>query len=528
MEQGDKDNAWGRDEHNFVFYICMGKLIWNFCGECDYMNSKVAFKIEENEIDYPVEPPFHPGIPYPEYNGSISEHDNRVYDMVRNLLHMLGYDNENYGTPCWNPLKKIICKGNVVLLKPNYVMHENRGGDSIWAVITHPSIIRAIIDYVYKALEGEGRVIIADAPEGECDFDKIVALSSLSAIAEYYRETYDFKIEVYDLRQMRFEYKNGVLLDNSRSKLGGDPIGYTIFDLGNFSEHMNIEHPERLYGADYDRTETLKHHSRGCHEYCISNTVLNADVIISLPKMKTHRKGGVTLNYKNFVGANGNKNYLPHFRLGDPKDGGDEYEPLDKKDKAINYTNRFLIEKLLIRPNKVKSLLYKLIFSLYSNSKKFVKNKRIKNSEIKAGAWYGNDTLWRTVLDINKIIVYGTTEGGITHTPQRRFFSIVDGIIAGEGNGPLIPKAKKCGILIAGEDMLLVDLVAIRLMDIDYRKIRIYDQLISKKEKGIMNRINSIEIVSNIYNDTFEWNERNYHYLDFAEPDGWEGKIKLH
>ena len=76
--------------------------------------------------------------------------------------------------------------------------------------------------------------------------------------------------------------------------------------------------------------------------------------------------------------------------------------------------------------------------------------------------------------------------------------------------------------------MLLVDLVALRLIDIDYRKIRIYDQLISKKEKGIMNRINSIEIVSNIYNDTFEWNERNYHYLDFAEPDGWEGKIKLH
>lgn len=492
------------------------------------MNRKVAFRIEENEVDYPIEPPFHPGISYPEYNGPVSGDHNDVYDMIRNLFYMLGYDNENYGTPNWNPLKNIISKKNTVLLKPNYVIHENRNGDSIWAVITHPSIIRAVIDYVYKALEGEGRIIIADAPEGECDFDKIAELSSLDTIIEYYRENYNFKIEVYDLRQVKVKYDNGILFDKSRFELNGDPSGYTIFDLGNRSEHANIERPERLYGADYDRTETLKHHSKAHHEYCISNTVLTADVIISLPKMKMHRKGGVTLNYKNFVGANGNKNYLPHFRLGDPNDGGDEYEPLDKKDKAINYTNRFLIEKLLVKPNKIKSYVYKTAFLIYSFSKRFVKNNKIKKSEIKAGAWYGNDTLWRTVLDINKIIVYGTMNGKIQPEPQRKFFSIIDGIIAGERNGPLIPDAKKCRTLIAGEDLLLVDLVAIRLMDMDYRKIRIYNQLVAKEDEGIMNRINDMEIVSNIYNNTFQWDERNCHYFEFAEPDGWEGKIKLH
>ena len=50
-----------------------------------------------------------------------------------------------------------------------------------------------------------------------------------------------------------------------------------------------------------------------------------ADVVISLPKMKTHKKTGVTLSIKNFVGITADKNYLPHHTWGSPKHGGDDY-----------------------------------------------------------------------------------------------------------------------------------------------------------------------------------------------------------
>ena len=36
------------------------------------------------------------------------------------------------------------------------------------------------------------------------------------------------------------------------------------------------------------------------NEYCISNTILDADVIINIPKLKTHKKAGITVCLKKF------------------------------------------------------------------------------------------------------------------------------------------------------------------------------------------------------------------------------------
>lgn len=51
-------------------------------------------------------------------------------------------------------------------------------------------------------------------------------------------------------------------------------------------------------------------------------------------------------------------------------------------------------------------------------------------------------------------------------------FSIIDGIVGMEGNGPLQGEAKHAGVLILGDDMVAVDATAARLMSIDPRKIR--------------------------------------------------------
>lgn len=54
-----------------------------------------------------------------------------------------------------------------------------------------------------------------------------------------------------------------------------------------------------------------------------------ADVFINLPKMKVHKKTGVTLSLKNLVGINADKNWLPHYSGGSPRNGGDQFSNIN-------------------------------------------------------------------------------------------------------------------------------------------------------------------------------------------------------
>jgi uncharacterized protein (DUF362 family) len=48
----------------------------------------------------------------------------------------------------------------------------------------------------------------------------------------------------------------------------------------------------------------------------------------------------------------------------------------------------------------------------------------------------------------------------------------VDGIISGEGNGPMAPDPKPCGVIVSGTNPLAVDSVCCALMGFDWRKVR--------------------------------------------------------
>ena len=89
-----------------------------------------------------------------------------------------------------------------------------------------------------------------------------------------------------------------------------------------------------------------------------------------------------------------------------------------------------------------------------------------------SGGWHGNDTIWRTVDDLNRLLFfYDQNTGRLGHERQRRFFALVDGIVAMEGNGPLRGMAKPCGVLLAGADPLAVDVVAATLMGFRWQRI---------------------------------------------------------
>ncbi len=490
----------------------------------DFLNdNSVSIYYNDQLKSYPQSSPYHPSLLYPEYQFGrehISDEDNGVYDALRSLFYKLNMDVENYGAAGWNPFKTVIRPGNKVVIKPNFVLDRHPGGGDVDAVITHPSLIRAVIDYVFIALGGKGEIIVGDAPQADANFNNLLKHTGLEKINSLYRAEKGFNISIMDFRQLKFVYKNDILTGESRIKLDGDPLGYTIFNLGGDSEFEGLESFDRLYGADYDRHETKSHHTRGKHEYCIANTVLTADVVISVPKMKTHRKGGVTLNLKNMVGINGNKNYLPHFNIGTPEDGGDEYPKLEGQQKRALYTQRILIDRLLARPNHVKEAAYKLALGLYRLIRPIF-FRRVDSKEIQGGgSWYGNDTVWRMVLDLNKILIYGSEEGQIMAVPQRRLFSVVDGVIAGEGNGPLMPDAKACGLVAAGVNFLLLDLLLIGIMGFDADKIPLYrnSQQINRYKLTNVSSFDT-ELCSNINGDDIN--------VPFKAPPGWVGHMEM-
>ena len=54
---------------------------------------------------------------------------------------------------------------------------------------------------------------------------------------------------------------------------------------------------------------------------------------------------------------------------------------------------------------------------------------------------------------------------------MRRVLSVLDGVVAGEGEGPLAPRDRPLGVVLAATDPVALDLVALRLMGFDERRI---------------------------------------------------------
>lgn len=358
-----------------------------------------------------------------------------------------------------------IAPGNTVVLKPNWLAHSHKYNPDEWlSVITHPTVITAVLKLVIKALNGKGKVIITDAPQTDSTWVKIMGRMQPELWKELGRKA-GIVVEVLDLREDEWINEGDVTV--SRKKLPGDPLGSTECDLGQNSEFVGHSVSKKgYYGADYDKSETNRAHSNGHHKYRVSRTVVEADVFVNIPKMKTHKKAGITCSLKNLVGINTYKNYLPHHNEGTRDEGGDQFPGAKLKNK----TELMLIEKF-------KSILHK-----YPESGKlFVPVKKLgkklfgdTRETIRSGNWYGNDTLWRMVLDLNKVLMYSEPSGELRADAlekRKKYISVVDGIIAGEGNGPEAPDPIQCGALIAGTNPVAVDAMCAKLMGLDWHKI---------------------------------------------------------
>jgi uncharacterized protein (DUF362 family) len=84
-----------------------------------------------------------------------------------------------------------------------------------------------------------------------------------------------------------------------------------------------------------------------------------------------------------------------------------------------------------------------------------------------------NDVLWRTLADLNRIILYADADGVIQTVPQRRCLNIVDGIIGTDGEGPITRTRVNSGTIVAGVDPVRVDAACCRVMGLEPQTIRL-------------------------------------------------------
>jgi uncharacterized protein (DUF362 family) len=480
--------------------------------------------VKTRSSNYPKIPPFHPSEPFPEYPfKDLSSEPNDVYSGLRELFVTLRLDDPHFNTKEWNPLGHIITPGDNVVIKPNFVMDRHVSGGDYDCVVTHGSVIRAVVDYVLIALKGKGTLTIADAPLIDNDFERIIERTGLGELVSYLARR-GVTIRLFDLRAENVEMRDGLIV--RRFKLPGDPAGYCAIDLKQDSEFAEVSGLyRRLRGSDYDSEETFRHHNDKVNEYLLCKTVLGSDVFINMPKLKTHKKIGVTLNLKNLVGINGDKNWIPHYRVGNPEHQGDEFDSQSLLRHIESLLKDRFKEKAFQMAEKNSRAKLFLARLLRKTHKAVVEHTNI--TKIRAGGWYGNDTIWRPVLDLNKILLYADREGAMCAERQRKFFSVIDGIVGGEGDGPLLPIPKACGVLLAGFNPLAVDICATRVMGFDYRLFAQFERGLNLKKYPIMSfDAGAISCLSNVP----KWRDilhKQGNMLQFKPASGWEGTIEI-
>lgn len=418
-----------------------------------------------NSDDY-----FSPSESYPEYQWNketISKVPNHVYDMIRNCFIQAGCDKGHIGSKEWNPLSEWILPGQTVLLKPNWVEHFNHNPKgSMECLVTHPAVVRAVVDYVAIALRGSGKIIIADAPMQGCNLPDLLEKSGYNKLFNFYKNV-GLEIEAIDLRKYHVNtFSKGVISSPIMTNSG---YGGIIVELGDKSQHSEKDSISPEYKVtDYLKEDTAKYHGGGHHCYEVSEVLLSADVIINMPKPKTHRLAGMTAGIKNYVGITHEKASLPH-RIDASKDkNGDAY---GKRSFFKEQMSRFdeLRTKSSIENRPIAAKVYDFLMKVF-----YIIGRITSGDAYRIGSWYGNDTIWRTSVDLNHIVMNADGNGVLHDKTVRKVITIGDMIIAGQGDGPVAPYDKKLGMIVLSDNTYLFDRTLCEIMGFDAEKLPIF------------------------------------------------------
>jgi uncharacterized protein (DUF362 family) len=389
----------------------------------------------------------------PEIGGASNSAEVALHELFR----IWALDPDDYGTPSWNPLGALIPPGSKIVIKPNWVAHQNQSGAGLDCLLTHSSIIGAAAKYA--SITKPKHLLIGDAPIQGCDFARLRTLAGIDELADRLRQ-FGLQFSIADFRRTIL---SGSALGRERTEGARDLEHFVLFDLEHDSLLESLSADANKFRVTMYNPDLLRRtHSPGRHQYLVAREVMEADAVINLPKLKTHRKACVTGALKNLIGINGNKEYLPHHRKGGSGSGGDCY--------AGQSTWKWTAENLLDVANRRPPGATQAAFAWMAGVEQRIAAKLGADENLE-GAWYGNDTIWRTCLDLQRILRYGRLDGSLAATPQRTVISIADAIIGGEGEGPLANTPIPSGFVTGALNTAAAEWIHARLMGFDPNKI---------------------------------------------------------
>ena len=157
------------------------------------------------------------------------------------IIHVSGYEGEiGEAVRRGVELFDLPVRGRRVVLKPNFVEFDPQG-----VINTHPAVVAAAIE-VFRALDAD--VVVAEGPGHRRDNEYLLTATGIGDVLQ--------------------------------------DTGTSFVDLNN----------------DAVRRVPLRSRYTGMKALYLPETVMGADLFVSLPKMKTHHWAGVTLSMKNLFG----------------------------------------------------------------------------------------------------------------------------------------------------------------------------------------------------------------------------------
>jgi uncharacterized protein (DUF362 family) len=479
--------------------------------------TQIVSVIHDRNLKYPDGGEFFsPSQVFAEYQlGHIAKKPNAVYAAVRRCLAEAGLDIENFGKPTWNPLRDYITPGQKVFVLCNFVKHNiRRDAETMMAKCTHGSVVRAVIDYALLALAGRGTVYFGNAPLQSADWDKVTNETGAKRVQEFYvgPGKGDVAVQLVDLRQ-HIVHRNALGMVKPLYH-GGDEDFCVPVDLGSDSlldEFYKTGGNPKFRVLDYDHRRTESCHGNGRHVYLVNKLILESDVLISIPKLKTHEKVGFTCGIKGCVGTIGHKDSLAHHRSGPPQAGGDEYPDELSILKPLSALHDAVYSR---EPNYSQKALNLLNYFSRMAVRRFTRSL--------SGSWPGNDTCWRMAVDLARIVEYATNEGRLLSQKQRTHIMLTDGIMAGEGDGPLSPRPVSLGYLSFSDNVAAGDYVNCLAMGFDPEKIPMIREAF-RLDRYRLTEVNNFDAKMRINGNAVQVDEaKTEFHRKFIPPREWQ------
>ena len=176
--------------------------------------------------------------------------------------------------------------GKKILLKPNWVLHNQKAKDEI-CMRTHDSFLLATLEILLEMNPSE--IVLGDAPVQGCQWDQMIKPEFIKKVQQL-SEKIKVPVLIKDFRRVSYNSETNQL-EKNRNAIDD----FIIFDVGkkSYLEEISDDSRSPFRVTNYDPGRLTESHRKGVHKYCITKELFNADVVITVPKIKTDRKSVV-------------------------------------------------------------------------------------------------------------------------------------------------------------------------------------------------------------------------------------------